>query len=80
MRIGSDCTKYCITCQTYYLGGCDITKGEEEYCPFPPEWLEGYLAKKEGKELDPTKRPDWYVGYYARARLEKNFYEELHER
>jgi hypothetical protein len=39
MRLFSDCSGPCDTCQIYYTGGCLAGHGDDDYVYASPEWI-----------------------------------------
>lgn len=40
MKMFSDCSGPCETCQSHHLGGCLAGHGDDDYVEATPEWLE----------------------------------------
>lgn len=51
MKMFSDCSGPCETCQTHYTGGCLAGHGDDEYVHADPEWIERFKSKRIRCEL-----------------------------
>ena len=62
MKMFSDCSGPCETCQTNYTGGCLAGHGDDEYVHADQEWITKYQAgeipKPKIREFLPPSEPD----------------------